>query len=59
VEWVLLANNQLPLQLCRQVEEDSVEGALFVQQLQTEKQMSKVASAQNECARATVSRQFK
>jgi hypothetical protein len=47
------------LQLRRKVEEDGVEGALFVQQLRTEKQTGYVASAQNGCARASVSRQFK
>ena len=35
------------------------EGALFVQQLRTEKQTGNVASAQNGCARTTLSRQFK
>jgi len=35
------------------------DGALFVQQLQTEKQTGNVASAQNGCARTTLSRQFK
>jgi hypothetical protein len=34
------------------VEEDGMEGALFVQQLRTEKQTGNVASAQNGCARA-------
>jgi hypothetical protein len=43
----------------RKVEEDGIEGALFVQQLRTEKQTGNVASAQNGCAMATVSRQFK
>ena len=37
----------------------SVEGALFVQQLKTEKQTGNVASTQNGCARTPVSRQFK
>jgi hypothetical protein len=41
------------------VKEDGVEGALFVQQLRTEKQTGNVASAQNGCARTTVSRKFK
>jgi hypothetical protein len=36
-----------------------VEGALFGQQLRTEKQTGNVASAQNWCARTTVSKQFK
>jgi hypothetical protein len=36
-----------------------MEGALFAQQLRTEKQAGNVASAQNGCARATVTRQFK
>jgi len=36
-----------------------MEGALFVQQLRTEKQTGNVASAQNGCARTTLSRQFK
>jgi hypothetical protein len=47
------------LQLWRKVEEDSVEGAVFSQQLRTEKQIGNVASGQNGCARAPVSRQFK
>jgi hypothetical protein len=47
------------LQLWRQVMEDSLEDALFVQQLRTENQTGNVASAQNGCARANVSRQFK
>jgi len=34
------------------------EGALFVQQLRTEKQNGNVASAQNGCTRTTLSRQF-
>jgi hypothetical protein len=42
------------LQLRREVEEDGVEGALFVQQLGTEKQTGNVASAQNGCVRAVV-----
>jgi hypothetical protein len=41
------------------VEEEGVEGALFVQQLRTEKQTGNVASAQNVYARIAVSRQFK
>jgi len=41
------------------MEEYGVEDALFVQQLRTEKQTGNVASAQNGCARTTVSRQFK
>jgi len=36
-----------------------MEGALFVQQLRTEKQTGYVASAQNGCARNALSRQFK
>jgi hypothetical protein len=44
------------LQLWRKMEEDGVEGALFLQQLRTEKHTGNVASAQNGCARATVSR---
>ena len=36
-----------------------VEGALFVQKLRTEKHTVNVASAQNGCARATLSGQFK
>jgi len=36
-----------------------MEGALFVQQLRTEKQTGNVASAQNWCARTTLSRHFK
>jgi len=36
-----------------------MEGALFVQQLRTEKQTGNVTSAQNGCARTTLSRQFK
>jgi len=36
-----------------------MEGALFVQQLRTEKQNGNVASAQNGCARTTLARQFK
>jgi hypothetical protein len=47
------------LQLWRKMEEDGMEGALSVHQLRTEKQPGNVASAQNGCARATVSRQFK
>jgi hypothetical protein len=43
----------------KKVEEDGVEGAVFVQQLRTEKQNGNVASAQNGCARATVPRHFK
>jgi len=35
-----------------------MEDALFVQQLRTEKQTGNVASAQNGCARITLSRQF-
>jgi hypothetical protein len=41
------------------VEEDGMEGTLFVQQLRTEKQSENVASAQNKCATTTLSRQFK
>jgi hypothetical protein len=47
------------LQLLREVEEDGVGGALFVQQLRTEKRTGNVASAQNGCARGIMSRQFK
>jgi hypothetical protein len=47
------------LQLRREVEEDDMEGALFVQQLSTEKQAGNVANVQNGCARATLCRQFK
>jgi hypothetical protein len=47
------------LQLWKKVEEDGVEGALFVQQLRTNKQPGNIASAQNGCARATASRKFK
>jgi len=36
-----------------------MEGALFVQQLRTETQTGNVSSAQNRCARTTLSRQFK
>jgi hypothetical protein len=43
------------LQLWRKVKE----GAVFVQQLRTEKETGNVARAQNRCARATVPRQFK
>jgi len=35
-----------------------MEGALFVQQLRTEKQTGNVASAQNGCAMTTLSTQF-
>jgi hypothetical protein len=52
-------NKTETLQLQRKVEEDGVEGALFVQQLRTEKQTVNVASAQHGCTRATLSRQFK
>ena len=41
------------------MEEDSVKGVLSVQQLMTEKQAGNVASAQNGCARTTLSRKFK
>jgi len=36
-----------------------MEGALFVQQVRTEKQTGNVASAQNGCTRTTLSTQFK
>ena len=36
-----------------------MESALFVQELRTEKQTGNVVSAQNGCARTTISRQFK
>jgi len=36
-----------------------MKGALFVQQLRTEKLTGNVASAQNGCARTTLSRQYK
>jgi hypothetical protein len=41
------------------VEEDGMEGALYVQHLRTKKQTGNVAGAQNGCARATEPRQFK
>jgi hypothetical protein len=47
------------LQLWRKVEEDGVEGALFLQQLRTDKQTGNVATTENGCARTIVSRQFK
>jgi len=46
-------------QLRRKMEEDNVGGVLFVQQLRTEEQTGNVTSAQNGCARTTLSRQFK
>jgi hypothetical protein len=52
-------SNTETLQVWRKVEKDDVEGALFVQRLRTEKQTGNVASAQNGCAGATVSKQFK
>jgi len=54
-----LASSQLQLQMCRKVEEDGVEDAVFVQQLRTEKQAGIAASAHNGCARTSLSRQFK
>jgi hypothetical protein len=44
------------LQLWRKVEEDSVEGSVYVQQPKTEKHTGNVVSAQNGCARVTVQR---
>jgi len=41
------------------MEADSMDGALFVEQQRTEKQTGCAASAQNECERTTLSRQFK
>jgi hypothetical protein len=43
----------------RKMEEDNVEGVLFVQKLRTEEQTGNVTSAQNGCARTTLSRKFK
>ena len=45
--------------LRRKMEEDHVEGVLFVQKLRTEEQNENVTSAQNGCARTTLPRQFK
>jgi len=57
-QWVTVANNQPTLQLWRSVEEESLEGVLFVHDLVTE-QTGNVASPENACARTTFSRQFK
>jgi len=46
-------------QLRRKMEEDNIEGVLFLQPLRTEEQTGNVTSAQNGCARTTLSRQFK
>ena len=46
-------------QLRRKMENDNTEGVLFVQQLRTEEQTGNVTSAQNGCARTTLSRKFK
>ena len=48
-QCVSLANNQLPLQLWRKVEEDGLEGVLFVQQLRTEKQIEMLPVPEPHC----------
>ena len=57
--WAMTAMGFPHKHLRRKMEEDNVEGVLFVQKLRTEEQNGNVTSAQNGCARTTLPRQFK